>query len=825
MSGDSIRIRGAAEHNLRSVDLAIPKGRLVAVTGVSGSGKSSLVFDTLFVEGRRRYMESLGLSGRPGFEALPRPAFESIEGLTPTLSARSTAARWGPRSTVGTITEIHDLLRVLFARAGRPHCHRCGTPVVARSAQEIATELARLPEGTKVSILAPIGRGEDPAGEIDRARREGFVRARVDGAVRDLSEKIELAGPREHAVELVVDRIAAKPGMESRLAGSVELALEAGDGVLSLLFEDGREELRSRRPICPSCRTLFPEPHPRAFSFNSPEGACPACQGLGTRDSEGRSAVCPDCRGARLRPESLAVRLGGATIAEISSVPVGRALDFFDSYRPQGVEAEIVREPVAEAKCRLEFLVEVGLGYLTLDRSAPTLSGGEARRVGLAGQLGSRLSGVTYCLDEPTVGLHSRDVRRLLATLVTLRDLGNTVLVVEHDREAIRRADWAIEFGPGAGGEGGHVVFEGTPDAMAADKASPTGAYLGGRRRVGTGRGRRPPGEERLALSGARTHNLASIDVEIPLGLLVAVSGVSGSGKSSLVADTLLPALAAAKGGDRESALYDSLSGAASIERVVEVEGTPPGRSGRSNPTTYVKAFDEIRRFFSELKESKLRGFTAARFSFNVPGGRCEACQGEGARRIEMQFLPDVEVVCPVCEGRRYNDATLAVRYRALSIADCLELPVDDAIRVFDKVDRIRRRLEPLARVGLGYLRLGQPLSTLSGGEAQRVRLARELSGPPAGPTLYALDEPTQGLHFVDVQRLLAVLDLFVEAGHTVLVVEHSLDMIAAADHVIELGPEAGEGGGRIVARGTPEEIAANPDSPTGRALREERLV
>ncbi|HJL14465.1 MAG TPA: excinuclease ABC subunit UvrA [Sandaracinaceae bacterium LLY-WYZ-13_1] len=933
---ERIEVVRAHEHNLRIEHLELPKRELVVFTGVSGSGKSSLAFDTLFAEGQRRYVESLSAYARQFLGRLERPDVERLRGLSPTIAIEQKSASSNPRSTVGTITEIFDYLRVLYARAGVQHCHACGEVVRGQSAEEIVREVAALPEGTRVTLLAPlvVHRKGEFRELFERLSGAGFVRVRVDGTVHRLEEVPKLDKRRKHDVEAVVDRITVRPEDRARLTESVELALREGDGEL-LVDVDGSETLGfSEHRQC--CGHSFPELSPQSFSFNSPIGMCEHCNGLGRvtaidpdlvvpdrslsiregaiapwatsmergegwryriihamseacdvdldlpfrelskkkqrqvlhgvderiqvawkserTGSKGEFAVrfegvlnlltrrmkdttsermreqylkyfserpCPECDGRRLRPESLAVRLAGVGLAEVAAMTVAGAASHFDGIELEGNAAQIAAGVLREVRSRLRFLLDVGLEYLTLDRSGPSLSGGEAQRIRLASQLGSELSGVMYVLDEPSIGLHQRDNRRLIATLEGLRDLGNTVIVVEHDEETIRSADHVVDFGPGAGREGGGVIYGGPPDGLAACAQSLTGQYLSGARRIEVPEARREP-RGWLAIRGARENNLRGVDVELPTGCLVAVTGVSGAGKSSLVNGILLPALSRAlhRGAARVGP-HDGIEGLEALDKVIAIDQKPIGRTPRSNPGTYTKAFDEIRAVFAQLPEARARGYSPGRFSFNVKGGRCEACAGDGVVKVEMHFLSDVYVPCEVCQGRRYNSQTLSVRYKGLSIADVLETSVDDCLRLFESYPRLSRILQTLVDVGLGYIHVGQPAPTISGGEAQRVKLSRELGKKQTGRTLYVLDEPTTGLHFEDIRKLLAVLQRLVDAGNTVVVIEHNLDVIKCADWVVDLGPEGGAGGGRVVATGPPEKVARSARSHTGHFLKD----
>ncbi|MCL4684971.1 excinuclease ABC subunit UvrA [Myxococcota bacterium] len=931
---DHIWIQGAREHNLRAVDVRIPKKRLVALTGVSGSGKSSLAFDTLYAEGQRRYVESLSAYARQFLGQMEKPKYDHIRGLAPTISIEQKTTGTNPRSTVGTITEIADYLRVLYARIGVQHCHRCGGVVQGQTAEQIARELASLPAGTKLQLLAPVlvNRKGEHRELLAELRRAGYVRLRVDGAIVESETLTALDKRRKHHVEVVVDRIVVTPGAKRRLVDSVEQALRAGGGQM-IAHWDGSDRVFSERMACAPCALSFPELTPQGFSFNSPQGMCIDCNGLGSRmdfdpklvvpddtlsldagaikpwgkeiskksswsglrtqileqlgvpfhvpwrelprkhrelvlrgagerqftvhwagkaggrasfvmawegvlprllrrfrETNSESAkrwyaqfladtACSTCGGTRLRTESAAVRVGGRSIVELGALTIDQVRLFFDELELTGAAGEIAAELLKEIHSRLAFLASVGLGYLCLERAGPTLSGGESQRIRLASQVGSELTGVVYILDEPSIGLHQRDNRRLLATLEHLRDIGNTVVVVEHDEETIRTADWVIDFGPGAGIQGGTIVHAGTPASLARCRKSLTGDYLAGRRKIEVPTQRRRP-LGALKILGASENNLQDIDVEIPIGVLVAVTGVSGAGKSTLVNDVLQPALARHyHGASDRIGRHRALAGLEQLDKVIAVDQRPIGRTPRSNPATYVKIFDEIRDFFAGLPEARMHGFKAGRFSFNVKGGRCEACQGDGVRRIEMHFLPDVYVTCEDCRGRRFNEATLGVRYKGRSIADVLDLTIAEALELFAAHPRIRRPLELLADVGLDYLPLGQPSPTLSGGEAQRIKLARELARRGTGRTLYILDEPTTGLHFDDVRKLLDVLQRLVAAGNTVLVIEHNLDVIRSADWVIDLGPEGGPDGGRLVATGPPEQVARVKASYTGQQL------
>ena len=931
---DKIIVRGAREHNLKNIDLEIPRNKLVVITGISGSGKSSLAFDTLYAEGQRRYVESLSAYARQFLGLMQKPDVDLIEGLSPAISIDQKARSHNPRSTVGTVTEIHDYLRLLFARIGKPHCPQCGRPIERQTAQQIVDQIMALPEGTAVQIMAPVVRGRK--GEykqlFEDLKKEGFVRVRVDGVLRTLFEDIELDKNKRHDIEIVLDRIKVEAKKRGRIADSVETALKWGQGLVIVEIVGEGEKLFSEHFACPVCGVSLPEIEPRLFSFNSPFGACPACDGLGMRmvvdpelvidprksireggilpwansrsrwlfallegvcrayridpdvplgrlpkekldiilygtrgelvpfvytttygktrtyyrpfegvipyleaayreamSDEAREEIeqymsalpCPECKGARLRPEALAVTVGGKNIWEVTKLTVREALEFFENLKLTEREEMIAHQILKEIKNRLQFMADVGLDYLTLDRPANTLAGGEAQRIRLATQIGSQLTGVLYVLDEPSVGLHPRDNARLIATLKRLRDLGNTVIVVEHDEATMRAADWIVDLGPGAGIHGGYVVATGTPEEIARNPKSLTGQYLAGIRRIPIPAKRREPKDKWLVVRGAREHNLKGIDVRFPVGLFICVTGVSGSGKSTLVEEILYRGLSWKLGYSAgKPGAHEDIEGWEYFDRVLLVDQSPIGRTPRSNPATYTKAFDPIREVFAATPEARMRGYTPGRFSFNVRGGRCEACQGQGKVKIEMHFLPDVYVPCDVCKGTRYNKETLSVRYKGKNIAEVLDMTVEEALAFFSAIPPIREKLQTLHDVGLGYIKLGQPATELSGGEAQRIKLARELSKRQTGRTLYLLDEPTTGLHPEDVRKLLSVLHRLVDAGNTVVVIEHNLDVIKTADWIIDLGPEGGERGGEIIAEGPPEKIAENPRSYTGQFLR-----
>ncbi len=935
MARDELVVHGAREHNLKDVTVRLPRHALICITGLSGSGKSSLAFDTIYAEGQRRYVESLSAYARQFLQMMEKPDVDSIDGLSPAISIDQKTTSRNPRSTVGTVTEIYDYLRLLYARVGRPHCPVCGRPIAGQSLEQIVDQVLRLPDGTRFTVNAPVVR--DRKGEykdvLEELRRDGFTRVKVDGEQRLLEDPIELDKKYKHTIEVVVDRLRMKPDLRTRLAQSIETAVALADGLVVIDVEDGEPMTFSENFACPEHGVSLPELQPRIFSFNSPHGACPRCTGLGaqqeidpdllvpdpslsvgegalvpwsvgnssfyesviqaiadryeidldcpwselpedqqklflygtkgervyvqyrnrmgrkrsymlsfegivpslerrykeTDSSQQRERIeeymsfrpCPACNGARLKPEVLAVTVGDRNIHEFTKMSVSRAIEFVDSLELTEVEQLIGARILKEIRERLTFLDNVGVGYLQLDRAAATLSGGEAQRLRLATQIGSQLVGVLYILDEPSIGLHQRDQTRLIGTLERLRDLGNTVLVVEHDEQMMRAADHLVDMGPGAGEHGGHVVAEGTAEKVARNAGSLTGQFLSGKRQIAVPE-RRAHENGSFLVRGASMHNLKGIDVEFPVGKLICVTGVSGSGKSTLVNEIVYKALAnrlhrmRIKPGD-----HDSVEGIECYDKVIDIDQSPIGRTPRSNPATYTDLFTSIRDLYSLTPEAKVRGYKPGRFSFNVRGGRCETCKGDGTIKIEMHFLPDVYVPCETCQGRRYNRETLEVRFKGKSIADVLEMSVEEALRFFAKIPKLRRRLQTLHDVGLDYIKLGQPATTLSGGEAQRVKLAKELSKVATGRTLYILDEPTTGLHFGDVEKLLEVLQKLVDAGNTVLVIEHNLDVIKQADWVVDLGPEGGEAGGEVVAVGTPEEVAEVEGSYTGRFLRE----
>ncbi|GGK84345.1 UvrABC system protein A [Sphaerisporangium melleum] len=938
---DRLIVRGAREHNLKDVSLDLPRDALIVFTGLSGSGKSSLAFDTIFAEGQRRYVESLSAYARQFLGQMDKPDVDFIEGLSPAVSIDQKSTSRNPRSTVGTITEVYDYLRLLWARIGKPHCPTCGRPIARQTPQQIVDRVLELPEGTRFQVMAPVIRGRK--GEYSELFRElqtkGFARARVDGTIVRLEEPPVLKKYEKHDIEVIVDRLSVKDGARRRLTDSVETALQLSGGTITLDFVDlpdddpGRERFYSEHLYCPYDDLSFEELEPRSFSFNSPFGACPDCTGLGTRmevdpelvvpdpekslgdgalapwagghtsdyfirlvealghamgfdldtpwerlpkqaqkallrgydeqvhvrysnrygrqrsyyttfegvipwvqrrhaeaesDSsrerfEGfmREIPCPTCKGARLKPVSLAVTVSDRSIAEVSGMSIGECAGFLGELTLSERDMHIAERVVKEINARLGFLLDVGLDYLTLDRAAGTLAGGEAQRIRLATQIGSGLVGVLYVLDEPSIGLHQRDNQRLLDTLIRLRDMGNTLIVVEHDEDTIAAADWVVDIGPGAGEHGGQVVVSGTVDDLLASEDSLTGAYLSGRRSIAVpGERRKRDAKRKLVVKGAREHNLKGVDAEFPLGVFTAVTGVSGSGKSTLVNDILYNALAKELNGAKTvPGRHSRVTGTDLVDKVVHVDQSPIGRTPRSNPATYTGVFDHVRKLFAQTTEAKIRGYQPGRFSFNVKGGRCEACSGDGTIKIEMNFLPDVYVPCEVCHGARYNRETLEVHYKGKTISEVLDMPIEEALEFFDAIPAIKRHLKTLNDVGLGYVRLGQPATTLSGGEAQRVKLASELQRRSTGRTVYVLDEPTTGLHFEDIHKLLGVLGRLVDGGNTVIVIEHNLDVIKTADWIIDMGPEGGSKGGKVLATGTPEQIAQVEDSHTGRFL------
>ncbi len=932
--GKSIIVKGAREHNLKNITIEIPRDKLVVITGLSGSGKSSVAFDTIYAEGQRRYVESLSAYARQFLEQMRKPDVDSIEGLSPAISIEQKGISKNPRSTVATVTEIYDYLRLLFARVGHPHCYECGKPISSQSVQQMVDQIMDLPGQSRIMILSPVVRGKKGEfhKELNRLRKEGFVRLRIDGELHDLTDEITLNKNQRHHIEVVVDRLVLKENITRRLADSLEVALALSNGIVKIEDLSGDEWLFSEKFACIDCGISYPEITPRIFSFNSPYGACPTCGGLGTRlyfdpdlvvpdhtvsihegaihpwarrntpyyhqmldalsqhygfdldtsfkdlspkiqqvllygsdnekirfyyeeddrrhffhrpyegvipnlerrykETESQTSredleryvnlrPCPECNESRLRRESLFVKIKDRSIYEITCFSVTEALNFFSDLGLTEREKTIAQPILKEVRARLQFMTDMGLDYLTLNRASGTLSGGEGQRIRLATQIGSGLMGVLYILDEPSIGLHARDLDKLVSNLKRLRDLGNTVLVVEHDEATILAADYVIDMGPGAGAHGGKVVFSGTPEQLLQHEASLTGQYVSGRRTVSVPIRRRRPGGRFLAVRGACENNLKQVDVRFPLGLLICVTGVSGSGKSTLVIDTLYRALAQQIYRSKEKpGAFERLEGTVYIDKVIDIDQSPIGRTPRSNPATYTGVFTAIRELFAATSEAKVRGYRAGRFSFNVKGGRCEACSGDGIIKIEMHFLPDVYVPCEVCKGRRYDRETLEVYYKGKNVADVLDMTVVEALDFFTHIPRIREKLQTLHDVGLGYITLGQPATTLSGGEAQRIKLSRELSKRSTGRTLYLLDEPTTGLHFADVQKLLDVLSRLTDMGNTTVIIEHNLEVIKTADWIIDLGPEGGDEGGYVVATGTPEAVSEHPESYTGRYLR-----
>jgi excinuclease ABC subunit A len=935
LSSDYLIVKGAREHNLKNIDVKIPREKLVVITGLSGSGKSSLAFDTIYAEGQRRYVESLSAYARQFLGLMEKPDVDFIEGLSPAISIEQKASSRNPRSTVGTVTEIYDYLRLLYARIGIPYCYKCGKRIRKQTPQQIVDAILTFPEDTRIMIMAPLVRGRK--GEyreiFKEVRREGFIRVRVDGKIYEIDQRIKLDKNKKHNIEVVVDRLTIQSTVKERLTESVELALKIGSGLIIVWVNSEAEHIYSENLACPDCRISYEELSPRMFSFNSPYGACPICDGLGTRieidpdlvvpndskslsegaivplgeqprgnwysailkglarrydfdfitpfkklSEEARQALlygtsgsvvsinyrserlsgkynapfegvipnlsrrykqtnsagirtwihqfisvkkCNNCHGARLKKESLSIKFGNLSISELTSFSVTKLKEFFTNLKLNNTEKQIAHQIFKEIRERLDFLVNVGVEYLTLDRSAQTLSGGEAQRIRLATQIGSQLVGVLYILDEPSIGLHQRDNKRLIKTLSHLRDIGNTVIIVEHDRETIEHGDYILDLGPGAGESGGYVVAEGTPDEICRNKNSLTGQYLSGKKQIPYNPIRRKGNGKQICICGAQGNNLKNINAYFPLGKFICITGVSGSGKSTLINETLYQILHRHFYATTKTPLkYERYYGIENIDKVIDINQNPIGRTPRSNPATYTGTFGIIRDLFSSLKESKIRGYRPGRFSFNVKGGRCEACNGDGIRKIEMHFLPDVYVTCEVCKGKRYNRETLEIKYRGKSIADVLDMSVAKAFEFFEKIPRIWKKLKTLKDVGLGYIKLGQQATTLSGGEAQRIKLATELSKVGTGKTLYILDEPTTGLHFEDIKILLDVLNRLVDQGNTIIVIEHNLDVIKTADYIIDLGPEGGDNGGAIVAAGTPEDIAGNSDSFTGHFLK-----
>ncbi len=825
-------IKGAREHNLKNISLKIPREAITVFTGPSGSGKSSLAIDTIYAEGQRRYVESLSSYARQFIDQLQKPDVDSIEGLSPSISIDQKTVNRSPRSTVGTITEIYDYLRLLFSKIGQQYCYNCNSLISKQESPDIIKSVMALPKGSRIQILAPIVRDRkgEYRKELQEMRREGFIRARIDGKMADLTQDIALSKYKRHTIEIVVDRLIIKPGIERQAKEAIESALRYTDTVVINLFAGDKDIIFSKSAVCLKCGISYPEITPMFFSFNSMQGACPRCNGLGFEnihedsfDIE-ESVACRSCGGSRLKKEALHVRIQDSDIAGISRLPVKDACAFIHDLVLSEREQTIARRILKEAGDRLEFLEKVGLGYLTLNRSSLTLSGGEAQRIRLATQLGSSLTGVLYILDEPSIGMHPRDNRKLLESLAAIRDAGNTVIIVEHDEDTIRWADYVVDMGPGAGIRGGWVVSSGTPAEIEQDKKSLTGKYLRGILSIETPLQRREP-KEYLTVIGAQEFNLDNIDVRIPLGLFTCVTGVSGSGKSTLVIEILYKALCRELYRSRAvPGKHGKITGLDNIDRVASVDQSPLGKTPRSNPATYTGVFTTIRELFAQVPDARLRGYTASRFSFNLSGGRCDSCRGDGLIKVAMHFLPDVYIPCDACKGKRYNRETLDIRYKERTIAEVLEMTVSEALQFFGPIPSIRKNLEVLEDVGLGYLQLGQPASTLSGGEAQRVKLSKELAKKSKGRTLYILDEPTTGLHFADIQKLLNVLNRLVDAGNTVVIIEHNLDVIKSADYLIDLGPEGGEQGGMLIAEGSPEEVALNPLSHTGRFLKDKLI-
>ncbi|MBI5101221.1 MAG: excinuclease ABC subunit UvrA [Nitrospirae bacterium] len=826
-----IKITGAREHNLKNISLCIPRNAATVITGPSGSGKSSLAVDTIYAEGQRRYVESLSAYSRQFLEQLQKPEVDSIEGLSPSIAIDQKTVTRGPRSTLSTMTEIYDYLRVLYTRLGAAFCYNCGTEISTQESQNIMNAIMALPSGTKIQVLAPIVRERkgNYRKELQEMRNEGFVRARIDNQMIDLTEEIILEKKKRHTIEIVIDRLIVKEGIERQVAEALETSFKYADTIIVNQIKTGRDVLFSRTAACLKCGISYPEMTPRFFSFNSRSGACPACNGLGYEDlDEGSSEVegrqyCRQCNGLRLRPEALSVRFHGINIGEFCRMSVIEASGFLADIRLTERETFIARRVLKEINDRLSFLARVGLDYLTLERPSITLSGGEAQRIRLASQMGSSLTGVLYVLDEPSIGLHPRDCARLLESLSLIRDSENTVIIVEHDEETIRWADHIIDMGPGAGTRGGWITAEGTPAQIEDNGSSLTGGYLSGRLSIETPSSRRPA-DEFISVLGASEHNLKDVDIKIPLRSLTCITGVSGSGKSTLVFDILYRALSRQLPGSAHDQIaapgkHRAITGADAIDKIISVDQSPIGRTPRSNPVTYTGIFSFVRDLFAMHPDSKIRGYKNSRFSFNITGGRCETCRGNGMMRVEMHFLPDVYVQCEKCRGRRYNAETLEIRYRDRNISEVLEMTVTEALQFFENIPQIRKKLEVLDEIGLGYIHLGQPAPTLSGGEAQRIKLSKELLKRSTTKTLYILDEPTTGLHFVDIQKLLHVLNLLVDQGNTVLVIEHNLDVIKSADYIIDLGPEGGEKGGYVIAAGTPEEVSRVTGSSTGQFL------
>ncbi len=826
---DNIVIKGARVHNLKNIDLKIPRDSLVVITGPSGSGKSSLAFDTLYAEGQRRYVESLSAYARQFLEQLQKPDVDSIEGLSPSIAIEQKTTSRSLRSTVGTTTEIYDYLRVAYTRIGDLSCYKCGSAIATQRVQQIIDSISTFPLRTRIQILSPIviGRKGLYKKELNEARKKGIIRARIDGEMVDITKEVELNRHKRHTIEIVIDRLIIKQGIEKHVSRAITHAMGFSDVVIINIIDEGKDLFFSTKLACPNCGVNYPEISPRFFSFNSPFGACPKCNGLGYNtmqddDDDLQSlSTCTACNGMRLRQEALAVKINGLNIGEVSAKPVSEVSEFLGKLELTRTEQAIASKVLKETKERLSFLNRVGLGYLTLNRPAVTLSSGEAQRIKLATQIGSSLTGVLYIFDEPTIGLHQRDCGKLLDSLCALKEMGNTVIVVEHDEDTMKRADHIIDMGPRAGVEGGHIVSEGSLKHIINDDRSLTGKYLSGSLTIPVPKKRRDS-DDFLAVKGAQEFNLKNVDAFIPLGVLTCVTGVSGSGKSTLIVEILYKALSKKLYSSKDiPGKHECILGIEKIDKIIDIDQSPLGRTPRSNPATYTGIFTLMRSLFSQLPESRVRGYKPGRFSFNIAGGRCEACKGDGLIKVSMHFLPDVYVLCEACKGSRYNRETLEVKYKGRSISDVLGMTVKQALEFFDSVPPLKRKLSTLDKVGLGYIQLGQPATTLSGGEAQRVKLSRELSKKATGKTMYILDEPTTGLHFIDIQKLLDVLNELVNAGNTVVVIEHNLDVIKSADHIIDLGPESGEGGGEIIATGTPEEVGMNPESYTGKYLKE----
>jgi excinuclease ABC subunit A len=826
---NSIIIKGAKVHNLKNINVEIPRNSLVVITGPSGSGKSSLAFDTIYAEGQRRYMESLSAYARQFLHQMQKPDVDSIEGLSPSIAIGQKTTVKSLRSTVGTVTEIYDYLRVAYTRIGDMACYQCGSPVATQNVQQIIDSLAALSKGTRIQILSPIvmGRKGEYKKELLDARKNGFIRARIDGEIVDITKDVPLSRYKRHNLDIVIDRLIIKPGIEKHISRAIAHATDFTDSVIVNIIDEDQDLFFSTKLACPQCGINYPEISPRVFSFNSPYGACPACRGLGIKrsdeelDNNHKADTCPDCNGYRLRKEALSVKINGLNISELSMLPIKEIIVFLQDLKLSKTEQMIASKIMKETKERLHFLNKVGLGYLTLDRTAASLSSGEEQRIKLATQIGSSLSGVLYIFDEPSIGLHPRDCDKLLDSLCELREMENTIIVVEHDEETMKRANHIIDMGPAAGTHGGQIVSEGSYDHVLHDTHSLTGSYLRGQLSIPVPEKRRIP-KDFITIRGAREFSLKNISVKIPLGVFTCVTGVSGSGKSTLIIEILYKALANNLYSSKETpGKFDNIKGIEKIDKVIDIDQSPLGRTPRSNPATYTGIFSLVRNLFSMVPDSRVRGYKPGRFSFNVQGGRCEECKGDGLVKVSMHFLPDLYIPCDTCKGSRYNKETLDIRYKGKNISDVLNMTVSQAIEFFEAVPQIKRKLTTLERVGLGYIQLGQSATTLSGGEAQRAKLSRELSKKATGNTLYILDEPTTGLHFVDIQKLLEVLGDLVDSGNTVIVIEHNLDIIKSADYIIDLGPESGDDGGEIVASGTPEEISADKKSHTGRYLKE----